>query len=74
MPYTALLSFIRRLFAPAPARGMAETSSEKAASKWPAPMSDQELARTIKDLRDSPLAERAFRYGKASRDNKEGDC
>ncbi|WP_424630755.1 hypothetical protein [Bradyrhizobium sp. SYSU BS000235] len=64
MPYTALLSFIRRrLFASAPAEGLPATVSEDVAAS---PMSDRELSRTIKELRDSPVAGGAFRRGKAS--------
>lgn len=59
LPYTALLSFFRRLFASAPVDDIAVTEDEAV----PSPMSDRDLSRTIKELRDSPLAESAFRRG-----------
>jgi hypothetical protein len=72
LAYSALLSFIRRLFSSTPADDLAEANSEEAATSS-MPMSDLELARTIKELRESSVADEAFRAGRAGREKNGGD-
>jgi hypothetical protein len=67
LPYTALLSIIRRLFAFAPLERADGTQASSA------PMSDQELSRAIKDLRDSAVADGVFQRARASGEEKKSE-
>lgn len=69
MPYSALWLFIRRLFWSTPVDDAAEASLEETITS-PMPMSDRELSRTIKELRESSVADEAFRSGRPTGKDK----
>jgi hypothetical protein len=60
LPYSAFLSGILRLFGANPEQrldGVVEDVSDGTSQPASGPMSDQELSRAIKELRDLPVAE-----------------
>jgi hypothetical protein len=58
LPHIAFLELVRRLFAAAgPAAERRTPAADGRSDPAPHPMSDQELSRTIRELRSHPLSE-----------------